>query len=127
MQQPSPLPPYNFQQNMFNSNYQSLFNQAQCHTQNPFQMHNQYQKLLHFNTVNQNAPLTKASPSTTLHRRKISEFKNASVWLFQTSQKKHSLPHRLPIFYGIPKVRKVNSSVKPVVNSLLSVFSAWLG
>jgi hypothetical protein len=39
------------------------------------------------------------------------------------------LHHRIPLFYGIPKVHKTPTALRPVVstvNSLLSVFSTWL-
>jgi hypothetical protein len=39
------------------------------------------------------------------------------------------IQHRLPVFYGLPKVHKTPMSLRPVVsciNSLLSVFSTWL-
>ncbi len=39
------------------------------------------------------------------------------------------LHHRIPLFYGIPKVHKTPTTLCPVVstiNSLLSVFSTWL-
>jgi hypothetical protein len=39
------------------------------------------------------------------------------------------IQHRLPVFYGLPKVHKTPMSLRPVVsciNSLLTVFSTWL-
>jgi hypothetical protein len=45
---------------------------------------------------------------------------------FQRSLQAH---HRLPIFYGLPKVHKTPISLRPVVsntNGLLAVFSTWL-
>jgi len=44
-------------------------------------------------------------------------------------QRSLSLHHRLPIFYGLPKVHKTPVSLSPVVsgtNSLLATFSNWL-
>jgi hypothetical protein len=44
-------------------------------------------------------------------------------------QRSFKMKHRLPIFYGLPKVHKDPISLRPVVssiNSLLSVFSNWL-
>jgi hypothetical protein len=44
-------------------------------------------------------------------------------------QRSFKLKHRLPIFYGIPKVHKNPISLRPVVsciNSFASVFSTWL-
>ncbi len=44
-------------------------------------------------------------------------------------QRSFQLQHRLPIFYGLPKVHKNPISLRPVVsntNSFLAIFSVWL-
>jgi hypothetical protein len=50
-----------------------------------------------------------------------------SEWnYFQRSLQQH---HRLPIFYGLPKIHKTPVSLRPVVsgiNSLLAIFSNWV-
>jgi hypothetical protein len=51
---------------------------------------------------------------------------NAEMLYFQRSLK---LFHRLPIFYGLPKVHKNPYTLRPVIsgtNSLLAIFSNWL-
>jgi hypothetical protein len=50
----------------------------------------------------------------------------AELTYFQRSFKCH---HRIPIFYGLPKVHKTPMTVRPVVSSsssFLSIFSVWL-
>ncbi len=54
------------------------------------------------------------------------QLSKAEVTYFQRSLR---LRHRLPIFYGLPKVHKSPVTLRPVVsgvNSLLAVFSNWL-
>jgi hypothetical protein len=54
------------------------------------------------------------------------QLNKAELVYFQRSLK---LPHRIPIFYGLPKVHKTPVSLRPVVsttNSFLAVFSVWL-
>ncbi len=54
------------------------------------------------------------------------QLSKAEVTYFQRSLR---LQHRLPIFYGLPKVHKSPVTLRPVVsgvNSLLAVFSNWL-
>ena len=54
------------------------------------------------------------------------KFSKAEITYFQRSLRLH---HRLPIFYGIPKVHKSPTTLRPVVssvNSLLAIFSNWL-
>ncbi len=50
----------------------------------------------------------------------------AELTYFQRSLTNH---HRIPIFYGLPKVHKTSFSLRPVVStsgSLLAIFSTWL-
>lgn len=50
----------------------------------------------------------------------------AELTYFQRSLTNH---HRIPIFYGLPKVHKTPFSLRPVVStsgSLLAIFSTWL-
>jgi len=50
----------------------------------------------------------------------------AELTYFQRSYKCH---HRIPIFYGLPKVHKTPMTLRPVVSSsssFLSIFSVWL-
>jgi hypothetical protein len=59
-----------------------------------------------------------ATQSNTLSRTEITFFKGSL-----------QLQHRLPIFYGLPKVHKDPIALQPVVsttNSFLAVFSVWL-
>jgi len=56
----------------------------------------------------------------------LNHLSKAETTYFQRSLQ---LRHRLPIFYGIPKVHKSPVTLRPVissVNSLLTVFSIWL-
>ncbi len=56
----------------------------------------------------------------------LNHLSKSEVIYFQRSFK---IKHRLPIFYGLPKVHKVPISLRPVVssvNSFSSVFSYWL-
>jgi hypothetical protein len=48
---------------------------------------------------------------------------------FTYFQRSFRLKHRLPLFYGLPKVHKTPISLRPVVsciNSFASIFSTWL-
>jgi hypothetical protein len=57
------------------------------------------------------------------HANNLSKSK---LTFFQCSLKEH---HRLPIFYGLPKVHKQPISLRPVVStsgSLLAIFSTWI-
>jgi hypothetical protein len=50
----------------------------------------------------------------------------SELTFFQRSLKEH---HRLPVFYGLPKVHKQPISLRPVVStsgSLLAIFSTWI-
>jgi len=54
------------------------------------------------------------------------QLNKAELMYFQRSLK---LPHRIPIFYGLPKVHKTPVTLRAVVsttNSLLAVISVWL-
>lgn len=61
----------------------------------------------------------------TLHTHKH-QLTPTEVTYFSRSLK---LPHRIPIFYGMPKVHKTPMALRPVVScikSFLSIFSNWL-
>ena len=68
---------------------------------------------------------TARSTLKTLISNNQDQLSKAEVTYFQQSLK---LQHRLPIFYGLPKVHKSPVTLWPVVsiNSLLAVFSNWL-
>ncbi len=59
---------------------------------------------------------------------------NTNKWYLTSAeftyfQRSFKLKHRLPLFYGLPKVHKTPISLRPVVsciNSFASIFSTWL-
>jgi hypothetical protein len=55
------------------------------------------------------------------------DLSSKSEWIF--FERSLQLHHRLPVFYGLPKVHKNPITLRPVINgidSLLAVFSHWL-
>ena len=85
---------------------------------------NTYKQLSHQDTKNTMEHLkTFLKDLLSKHTNSLSK---SELTYFQSSLKEH---HRLPIFYGLPKVHKQPISLRPVVStsgSLLAIFSTWI-
>jgi hypothetical protein len=84
----------------------------------------------HYRQLSNNMAMDRLNTTKTLLINNFHEYKHqlsqAEVIYFTRSLKQH---HRIPIFYGMPKVHKTPMTLRPVVsciNSFLSIFSNWL-
>jgi hypothetical protein len=83
-----------------------------------------YQQITHTEVKNKMDNLRQLLKSL-LHTHRHTLSKSEILYFNRSLQEQH----RLPIFYGLPKVHKTPMSLRPVVSSsssLLSVFSNWL-
>jgi hypothetical protein len=84
----------------------------------------------HYRQLSNNMAMDRLNTTKTSLINNFHEYKHqlsqAEVIYFTRSLKQH---HRIPIFYGMPKVHKTPMTLRPVVsciNSFLSIFSNWL-
>jgi len=85
---------------------------------------NTYKQLTHTEMLNAMTNLKTAL--TNIIHSNANKLSQAELTFFKRSLTSH---FRLPIFYGLPKVHKNPTSLRPVVsttNSLLAIFSTWL-